>query len=76
MLLYGANSPLNESSEELTMEQWCLYFHSYFSLFQDYSVNAEIDLELPPFIFGEQKNKKDDRLEREDTNNTDTGRGW
>ena len=51
MLLYGANSPFNESSEELKMEQWCLYFHSSFSLFQDYSINAEIDLELPPFIF-------------------------
>ena len=30
----GANSPLNKSSEELRMKQWCWYFHSSFQLFK------------------------------------------
>ena len=40
-VLYGANSPLNESSEELRMKQWCLYLHT-FTFFQDYAIKAEI----------------------------------
>ena len=35
-ILSCTNSPLNESSEELRTEQWCLYFHSSFlPFFQD-----------------------------------------
>ena len=41
-VLYGANSPLNESSEELRMKQWCLYLHTSFTFFQDYAIKAEI----------------------------------
>ena len=40
VLLYGANSPLIESNEELRMEQWNL--HSSFLFFQDNAIKTEI----------------------------------
>ena len=38
----GANSPLNESNEELRIKQWCLCLHGAFPFFQDYAIKAEI----------------------------------
>ena len=47
-----ANSPLNESNEELRMKL-VFIFSSFFSFFEDYRIKAELDLELLPFISGE-----------------------
>ena len=47
----GANSPLNKSSEELRMKQWCWYFHGSFQFVQDYAIKAEMALEFLSYIF-------------------------
>ena len=58
-ILSLANSPLNESNEEMRIEQWCLYFHSIFPFLfvfsQGFAIKAELNLELLPFIFGGPK---------------------
>ena len=53
-----ANNPLNESNEELRFRQWCSYFNRSFPYFLNYTISAEMDLELLPFIFERPKIKR------------------
>ena len=53
-----ANNPLNESNEELRFKQWCSNFKSSFPYFKNYAINAEMELELLPFIFERPKIKR------------------
>ena len=53
---FRANSPLNESDEELRMKQWCLCFYSSFPFLFKIMQSKQTDLELLQFIFEEQKN--------------------
>ena len=79
ILSCGANSPQNESNEELRMKQWCLDLHSSFPLFsflsQDYAINAEI-IWTYYHLSSEDQNKKNVQLDWQETDNADTGRGW
>ncbi len=70
-----ANSPLNESNEELRMKQWCLYLHSSFPFFQDYAIRAEIIWSYY-HLSSEDQNKKNVQLDWQETDNVDTGCGW
>ena len=68
-------SPLNESNEELRLKQGCLYLHSSFPFFRDYTIKAEIIWSYY-YLSSEDQNKKNVQFDWQETDNVDTGRGW
>ena len=70
----GANSPLNESNEELRMKHSGVYI--FIVLYSFFKVMQSKQRWIWSYLSSEDQNKKNAWLNWQETDKTDTGRGW